>query len=101
LRRDFAFGGDGGLGVGPRPGLEFIDAAGRPAVDELFQHIREIGFRAYGIEPPCLDERSKATSPALLAISARAQRQPPLDGRAKSSSGGCGRTICRFAGRKK
>ena len=63
-RRDFDFGGDGGLGVGLRPGQELTDARGRPAVHELFQHIGEVGFRVYAVEAAALDERSD-TCPSL------------------------------------
>ena len=38
--------------------------AGWPAVDELFQHIGEVSFGVYAIEPAGLDERSHA-SPSL------------------------------------
>ena len=51
-----------GGGVGP--GHKLIDAARRPAVDELGQHIREPSVRVDAIEFASLDERSQ-TCPVL------------------------------------
>jgi len=49
------------MGGAPGPGHEVVDAGGGPEVDELGEHVGEIGLRVDVVELAALDQRGDAS----------------------------------------
>ena len=50
----------GGVGFGPCPRHEFVDARGGPEIDELVEDVGDIGLRFDIVELASFDQRSDA-----------------------------------------
>ena len=57
----------GWLPGGPGPGHELVEARGRPEIDELGEHVGEVGLRIDAVEFAGFDERGDA-GPVLGAL---------------------------------
>ena len=51
----------------PGPGHEFVEARGRPEIDELGEHVSEVGLRLDAMQFAGFDERSNA-GPVLRTL---------------------------------